>query len=254
LLIPIVPGSKPINNSAIQQFNNLQTRPMSAARTSVLWCIVAALYLLAPASGQETPVAATPAPTRAAPVPLAEIATRSDDLAVYLKQVATRVAPDSSIASIAEQLTMLSDRVRVTRIHTVSSIAASPPLREVDDMLDQWRGHQTALSDWTAQLTSRATALEQELRGLDELCAICHLSSTERRRSGGGPRSHQEQPQRHPADPRRGRRGTRIAAHSPGSRAAAGQHLPRRNQRPHHVSQHSDWATAGARRPADLVD
>jgi hypothetical protein len=79
---------------------------------------------------------------------------------------------------------MLSDRVRVTRIHTVSSIAASPPLREVDDMLDQWRGHQTALSDWTAQLTSRATALEQELRGLDELRAIWRATLSEAQSAG----------------------------------------------------------------------
>jgi small-conductance mechanosensitive channel len=186
LLIPIVPGSKPINNSTIQQFNNLPTRSMSAARTYLLWCLAAALCLASPAGGQETPVAPTPAPTptRAAPVPLAEIATRSDNLAVYLKQVGTRVAPDPAIASIAEQLSLMSDRVRVARIHSLSTIAASPPLREVDDLLDQWHGFQTALSDWSAQLTSRATALEQELKGLDELRAIWRATRDEAQSAG----------------------------------------------------------------------
>src|SRR4030095_5824968 len=177
---------KPINNSTIQQFNNLPTRSMSAARTYLLWCLAAALCLASPAGGQETPVAPTPAPTptRAAPVPLAEIATRSANLAVYLKQVGTRVAPDPAIASIAEQLSLMSDRVRVARIHSLSTIAASPPLREVDDLLDQWHGFQTALSDGSAQLPSRATALEQELKGLDELRAIWRATRDEAQSAG----------------------------------------------------------------------
>jgi hypothetical protein len=95
LLIPIVLRVRPnqqINKSTNQQIDNHAGPPHRPALVHRRRAVSARSC-----ERTETPVAATPAPTRAAPVPLAEIATRSDDLAVYLKQVATRVAPDSSM-------------------------------------------------------------------------------------------------------------------------------------------------------------
>lgn len=147
-------------------------RFMPAAR----WLLVCLLVLLPGTAlrAQDTPVPDTPVPTatRPPPVPLSEIAVRSDALAAYLRQVGERAAPDPAIDSITEQLALLSDRARLVRMRTVTSIAASPALREIDDLLEQWKGFQDQLTEWSTGLADRANRLEQELRGLDELRAI----------------------------------------------------------------------------------
>jgi small-conductance mechanosensitive channel len=122
----------------------------------------------------DTPVPATPAPspTRAAPVPLAEIAKRSDELDVYLKQLAQRLAPGDQLQTFDSELSAMGERINMLRPHTTDMIDAGPALREVDDMIAHWRGFQDTLSDWNATLTTRVTQLEQEIRGLTELRAI----------------------------------------------------------------------------------
>ena len=149
-------------------------------------CTVAAVALAAFAD--ETPPAGTPPPTatRAPPVPVSEIATRSDELAVYLKQLEERVAPDQTIRTIEEQLPALSDRIRALRARTLTEIAASPPLHEVDELLAQWQGLLDTLSEWSTTLTNRATVLDDELSGLSDLHALW-LSTRDEAQSSGAP-------------------------------------------------------------------
>ena len=154
------------------------------------WWLLASLVVLIPAAGaQETPVPPTPVPTatRAAPVPLPEIATRSDELAVYLKQLEERVAPDQQIQSISEELDALDERIRTYRMRTESSIAASPGLAEVDELVTQWEELQRKLTEWGTVLTDRATVLEQEIRGLDDLRAVWRATRDDAQAGGAPP-------------------------------------------------------------------
>ena len=145
------------------------------ARTGWLTvCVAAAAALTAPAFAQDPTPPPTPLPTatRPPPVPLPEIARRSDDLAVYLKQLTDRLAPGQDSQTIDEQLPLMSSRVRILRVRTAAAIAASPSLREVDELTWQWQSYQAALGDWATALTDRVTVLEQEMGGLAELRAI----------------------------------------------------------------------------------
>jgi potassium-dependent mechanosensitive channel len=139
-------------------------------RVWLAWALSA--LLAATANAQTPPPTPVPSPTAPAPVPLAEIATRSDTLAAYLKQLTERLGPDPSVAAIDEQLPLLTDRIRLLRARTSTAIAASPGLREVDDLIEQWRGFHDTLSGWSTALTNQVSALEQERGGLDELHAI----------------------------------------------------------------------------------
>jgi small-conductance mechanosensitive channel len=153
------------------------------ARTGWL-AVCVAVALTAPALAQDP----TPPPTAAQrPIPLPEIASRSDDLAVYLKQLTTRLAPGQDIQAIDEQLPLMSGRVRILRVRTAAALAASPSLREVDELTWQWESFQAALGDWATALTDRVTVLEQEMGGLAELRAIWLATRDEAQAAGAPP-------------------------------------------------------------------
>ena len=151
----------------------LGARP-AAPRRGVLW--LAVWFAVAPAAARaaDTTPPATPVPTATAPapVPLAEIAKSSDDVAVYLKQLEERVASSQEVQAIEADLPQMADRIRVLRTRTANVIAASPALGEIDELTGEWKSFQDKLSSWGGTLTARATELEQEMRGLGELQAI----------------------------------------------------------------------------------
>ncbi len=162
-----------------------------AAWSGALWALAVWLTVLPAATGAQPTPATTAGPTAAptataAPVPLPEIATRSDDLGVYLKQLEERLAPTEETQTIEAQLPALDDRIRGLRAHTASAISSSPSLHEVDELLDQWRSLQDGLSDWGTTLTARATLLGQELQGLDELRSMW-LATRESAKAAGAP-------------------------------------------------------------------
>jgi potassium-dependent mechanosensitive channel len=166
-------------------------RARPAAWTGALWSFAVWLSAMPAATGaQQSPAptaAATAAPTAtAAPVPLPEIATRSDDLDVYLKQLEDRLAPTQEIATIDAELPKRSDRIRSLRTHTATLIAASPALHNVDELLDRWRGLQDELSDWGNTLTARETLLGQEMSGLDNLRSMW-LATRDAAKAAGAP-------------------------------------------------------------------
>jgi potassium-dependent mechanosensitive channel len=156
-------------------------------RTRSVWLTLClALMLPAAGSAQEPTQPPTPAltATPAQPVPLPEIARRSDELAVYLKQLTERLAPGADVKAIDEQLPSMSSRIRILRVRTASAIAASPSLREVDELTWQWQSFQAALGEWTTTLTERATVLERELGGIADLRAIWTATRDEAQAAG----------------------------------------------------------------------
>lgn len=164
----------------------LRARP--AAWACAAWVLAACLSVAAPpTAAQESPAPPVPTATAAPAVPVPEIAKRSDDLEVYLKQLEEHLAPTDEIQTIDAQLPLLSDRIRSMQAHTASVIAASPALHEVDELLGQWQSFQNALSDWGAALTARATVLGQELLGLDELRAVWSATRDAPKAAGAPP-------------------------------------------------------------------
>ncbi len=158
---------------------------------AVLWlavCVAAVAPAASYAADPTTPPAtAAPTATAPLPVPLAEIAERSDEVAVYLKQLEERLAPGQEIQTIEAELPRIADRVNAMRMRTTSAIAASPSLGEVDELMSEWQSFQGPLSSWSATLTSQATVLEQEMRGLGELAAIWRATRDAARAAGAPP-------------------------------------------------------------------
>ncbi len=145
-------------------------RARAAARSRALACL--AVCVSTAAAAQQSPVPTPPPTPVAVAIPLPETAKRSDDLMVYLAQLEERLAPTQEIQEIEAQLPALSDRIGALRGATGNVIAESPALHEVDELLNHWRSFQDLLSDWSSRLTTRATQLGDELRGLDELRGI----------------------------------------------------------------------------------
>ena len=166
-------------------------RARPAARRRAGWWLAVCLCAAAAAAGYAAdgtpPATPEPTATAALPVPLPEIAKRSEDVAVYLKQLEERLAPGPEIETIDTELPQIADRIRVLRVRTTSAIAASPALGEVDELMNQWQGYQDTLSGWSAALTDGATILEQEMRGLGELLAIWRATRDAAQAAGAPP-------------------------------------------------------------------
>jgi len=159
-----------------------------------LWgyCIVVWLTILAPfAARAQEPTAppATPAPTATAaqPVPLPEIAKRADELAVYLQQVEDRSDPTAVLREIETDLPTLTDRLNGLREHTARVLPARPSLQLIDELADQWQGLQATLAGWDTTITARATQLDKEMQGLDELQAVWRATRDATPRAGTPP-------------------------------------------------------------------
>jgi small-conductance mechanosensitive channel len=145
-------------------------RPRYAAYWLLAWVVTLA-PLVVHAQPTAAPTAA-PTATAAPPVPLPEIAKRADELAVYLQEVEQRVDPTDVLREIETQLPTVADRVAALRDHSSRVLPARPSLQLVDELSDQWTGMQTTLAAWDAEITTRATQLDQEMRGIAELQAV----------------------------------------------------------------------------------
>jgi len=133
--------------------------------------LVAWLALAAGAGAQPTAPAA-PSAVAVSPLPLAEVAVKSDELGQYLQEVAQRLGDVPEVEAIAAALPTTADQVRDRAAATDRALAGSPGLREVEILASAWRGQREELLNWNATLSTRATQLQHELNGLDELRAI----------------------------------------------------------------------------------
>lgn len=143
-----------------------------------------ALLLLAGAVGAADPTAAPtppPTPTVVLPIALADVAAKSDELAVYLSQVEERWQPGPDVQAIAAALPGVAAQIHDRTAATRRLLSASPPLRDVDNLTEKWRLLRGQIDGWSATLTGMASALDKELSGLDELRAIWRATNDEAR-------------------------------------------------------------------------
>ncbi len=143
-------------------------------RRGLFTVLLTALVLAGPARAAD-PTAASPpvpTPTAVAPIPLADVAAKSDELGVYLSQVEERWQPSADVDTIASQLPAINAQVHDKAAATHRLLSGSPTLRDVDNLAERWRQLRSQLDGWSDLLTKMATALDKELGGLDELRAI----------------------------------------------------------------------------------
>jgi small-conductance mechanosensitive channel len=113
-----------------------------------------------------------PTATPIAPIPLADVAAKSDEIGVYLSQVEERWQPNGDVEAIATALPGVSAQVHDKATATHRLLSGSPTLRDVDNLTEKWKQLRAQLDGWSDQLTKMATALDKELDGLDELRGI----------------------------------------------------------------------------------
>ncbi len=118
------------------------------------------------AAEPNAPPAASPSP-----FPLAEVAIKSDAVALDVSRVERQlVLPD--VEAIAAALPEAERDVRERTQATERLLAGSPTLRDVKDAAERWEGLESGLEAWRVTLTSRVAELDRELAALDEQRAV----------------------------------------------------------------------------------
>ncbi|MDX2169362.1 MAG: mechanosensitive ion channel [Deltaproteobacteria bacterium] len=139
----------------------------------LLFALVAlGLALTAPGVCAADPTAApTVAATATAPppIPLAEVAAKSDEVGVFLRQLDERLVSGPAIDAIVAGLPAVSQQIADRTTATQRALANNPGLREVDTLSNGWRALRDQVNDWTVTVTGRVNELEQEIAGLDGL-------------------------------------------------------------------------------------
>jgi small-conductance mechanosensitive channel len=118
------------------------------------------------------PPSAAPSATAPPPIPLADVATKADEVGVFLQQLDGRVASGPAIDAISSSLPVALQGIADRSAATQRVLNAQPGLREVDSLSAGWRNLRDQLNDWTATVTGRVNELEREIAGLDDLRAI----------------------------------------------------------------------------------
>ncbi|MBX3024121.1 mechanosensitive ion channel [bacterium] len=156
------------------------------------WCAaLLAVLLLGGRGGAAEPTAAAkaPAPTATAvlPIALADVAAKSDELAVYLTQVDERWQPGPDIQAIVSGLPVVAAEIHDKATATRRLLSGSPTLRDVDNLSEKWRLLRSQLDAWSATLTDMASALDREMGGLDDLRVIWRATKDEARAQNAPP-------------------------------------------------------------------
>jgi small-conductance mechanosensitive channel len=154
-------------------------------------CLRAALLILAlvaPAAAQDagTPTVVV-SPTAVAPIPLADVAARSDDVGVFLAQVDERWQPSEALLAIEAGLPALRDQLREKVAAAAQLLDSSPSLRDVDNLSEALRQLRTQLEGWSETLTSAAAGVDKEVGGLDALRAVWRATRDQARAQSAPP-------------------------------------------------------------------
>jgi small-conductance mechanosensitive channel len=97
-----------------------------------------------------------------APIPLAEIAGRAEEVAAFLRVLDAELPPAAPVARIASELPALSERLGERSARTSQTVASRPGLGTLDALADSWQSSRLVLTGWTETLTTRATWLDQQ--------------------------------------------------------------------------------------------
>ena len=158
------------------------TRRRVASAACVALCALVGTAALAQApTNQAAPAATatpapqaptTPAPAAPAPIPLPDVATRAEDAARVLREMAADVAPESPETALTAIEAAIPDRRKSLERKAAEAEAvlkAEPSLKTLADLEGAWTADGVALGAWRKTVTERATALEGRIAQLGDL-------------------------------------------------------------------------------------
>src|SRR5215472_13649492 len=115
---------------------------------------------------------ATPLPAAPAAIPLPDVATRAEDAARVLREMAADVAPESPEAALTAIESAIPERKKSLERKATEAEAvlkAEPSLKTLGDLEGSWTADGAALDAWRKAVTERATALEARIAQLGDL-------------------------------------------------------------------------------------
>jgi small-conductance mechanosensitive channel len=148
------------------------THRSGARFRGVAWATLALSLALIGAAHAQTKAADGPAKTEAppsAPVPVAEIARRAEEVDDFRRSVDATVAPSARIASIESQLPALDTRIAERRDRMQLALSTQPSLLTLDALAESWQETRVELTGWVETLTARAILLDQQRARLQAL-------------------------------------------------------------------------------------
>lgn len=137
-----------------------------------------------PASAQPVAQQTAPASPPVPPIPVPEIAQRAEEVAALLRRSAERLAADSRVTDVENQLHEVSEWIRVRLVATTQALDSSPSPSGLATLSDSWILMRGRLAEWNQMLTRRATELERELSQFEALRATWSVSRAEGLTSG----------------------------------------------------------------------
>lgn len=148
------------------------THRSGARFRGVAWATLALSLALIGAAHGQTNAADGPAKTEpppSAPVPMAEIARRAEEVDDFRRSVDATVAPSARIASIESQLPALDTRIAERRDRMQLALSTRPSLLTLDALAESWQETRVELTGWVDTLTARAILLDQQRARLQAL-------------------------------------------------------------------------------------
>ncbi len=136
--------------------------------------LLAALLLLSGPAGAQAPAPEAPEakPSPPTSVPLAEVASRAEDLGPRLAELGDRGEARAEVQRLEEALEHLIGNLGVRAEETREAIDQEVGPDFLADLADEWRARQEALARWIDRLTERATELQQDHEELEALDAL----------------------------------------------------------------------------------
>ncbi len=119
------------------------------------------------AAGQAPPpkpaLAAPPAASPTAAIPLPEVATRAAQVPNLLQALTQPLAPSAEIETIRKRLPELREQMDLELAAAATLLKAQPPLDMIQAQQQLWRQRQFLANEWLSRLTQRATLLQESL-------------------------------------------------------------------------------------------
>src|SRR5262245_1728616 len=146
-------------------------RAMKTAVAAWVGAVALCLTLVSMAGAQApaSPAAQPAAPAEPAPIPLAEVAMRAEEVGAFVRSLEVQLAPDTRIVSIEAHLPPLRERLTVRFERTGLAIESQAGLGTLNALADSWHSSRAEVGTWLEILTSRGVWLTQQLQKLAAL-------------------------------------------------------------------------------------
>ena len=162
----------PIAEAFMAQGNAMTSKRMLKRPLFVVLVAVFLGLLAGPGEGadQKIPIIqGTPAPQAPEPIPVAEVATRANEVSNLLRHVNRLLDPSPQIETIQKLLPEASRKIELEVSATKKVLQDEPTLAMLQTEQQSWDKRQLEMTHWLNLLTQRATQLQTALNQFREL-------------------------------------------------------------------------------------